>query len=154
MPDELYKSFKFIVEIDNMPAAAFTKVSGFGVSVDRVQYRAGNELLTTTTGVPTFTQYENITFTRGIIDNLDLMDWMFTLASTADLPPTLVNAKRDLTIVLLKDDGSRGTEWQITGATPVSYKINDLDGLGGDLAVESLEVSIAGFKRVNPAPTT
>lgn len=148
---ELFRAFRFKVEIDGVLAAAFSQVSGFGVRVETSEYRSGNDLRSVPMEIPTLTRYDHITLSKGIVGDYDMLQWVLSVASSDIAPPTGID-RRNVTITLIDDKGKDGPKWFITGAYPVSYQISDFDALRGEVAVESLEISHLGFKRVAPEP--
>src|SRR3974377_1335793 len=69
-----YKNFRFLVEIDGIVQAGFSECSGFGSSVEVIEYREGGDAATVRK-LPAKAQFENITLKWGVTDSHELYDW-------------------------------------------------------------------------------
>lgn len=152
MPDSIlrypYRSFRYSVEMDGITRGGFSEVSGFDLSVDVVEYREGDDLRNTPRKLPGLTKYGNITFKWGIVGDMDFLDWIFTVAPSDQSPPTSIERK-NITITLIDDAGATGPSWTIINAWPVKYSIPDLNALGSEIAVESIEICHEGLNRTS-----
>ena len=59
-----FRSYHFLVEIDGITRAGFRECSGLDSSQDAIEYREGNEGLTSRK-LPGLVKYSNITLKRG-----------------------------------------------------------------------------------------
>jgi len=141
-----YRSFRYAVEIDGITRGGFSEVSGFDLSVDVVEYREGDDLRNTPRKLPGLTKYGNITLKWGVVGDMDFLDWIFTVAPSDQAPPTGIERK-NITITLIDDSGGNGPSWTVINAWPVRYSIPDLNALGSEVAVESLEICHEGLTR-------
>ena len=143
-----YRTFRYRVEIDGITRAGFSEVSGFDLNVDVVEYREGDDLRNTPRKLPGLTKYGNITFKWGVVADMEMMDWIYSVAASDQAPPTGIQRK-NITITLYTDTGDDGPQWQIINAWPCRYSIPDLNALGSEIAIESLEVAHEGLTRVS-----
>lgn len=143
-----FRTFRYMVQIDGINRAGFSEVSGFDLNVDVVEYREGDDLRNTPRKLPGLTKYGNITFKWGVVADLEMMDWIYTVAASDSAPPTGIERK-NITITLIADDGSNGPQWQIINAWPCRYSIPDLNAMGSEVAIESLEVAHEGLNRID-----
>ena len=72
-----YQSFRFRLEIDGIIQGGFTECSGFGSSVDPVEYREGGDPATVRK-LPGQAKYSDITLKWGITDSRELYNWHAT----------------------------------------------------------------------------
>ena len=143
-----YRVFRYQVEIDGISRAGFSEVSGMSSSVDAVEYREGDDLRNTPRKLPGLTKYGNITFKWGVVGDMEMLDWLYTVASSDQAPPTGVERK-NITVTLIDDTGADGPQWTIINAWPVRYSIPDLNALGSEVAIESIESCHEGLTRVS-----
>lgn len=146
-PPEYFHSFRFKVEIDGLFSAAFSNVSGLGVRLDTVPYRVGTDKSTAPGSVPALSHIEHVTFSRGVVGDYDMIDWIWSVCGNSGNPPTGVSMRRNITITILRPDGTDGPKWFLNGALPVSYRLADLNSLNGEVLLETLEVDCASINR-------
>ena len=125
MPEIRYpfKNFRYKVEFNGTEAAGFSEVSGADISVDVIEYREGNEVRTTPRKLAGLTKYGNITLKWGVVGSLEMMEWLHTVASDNTSGPTGIERKH--------------------------YTAPDLNGLGGEVAIETLEICHEGVNRID-----
>jgi phage tail-like protein len=58
------------------------------------------------------------------------------------------DARRNMAIILLDDEGSPAGRWEFTDAWPSKYDAPDLSAKGTDIAIETLEIVCEGMTRV------
>ena len=150
MPEIRYpfKNFRYKVEFNGTEAAGFSEVSGADISVDVIEYREGNEVRTTPRKLAGLTKYGNITLKWGVVGSMEMMEWLHTVASDNTSGPTGIERKT-ITIKLLDDTGADGPSWEIINAWPTHYTAPDLNGLGGEVAIETLEICHEGVNRID-----
>jgi len=144
-----YRVFRYKVEIDSITAGAFSEVSGFGLSVDVVEFRYGNASRTTVRKFPGLTRYGNVTLRRGVLGGLDTLSWILSVASNGTSGPTGIQRKK-VTITLVDDAGKDGPKWELLNAWPVSYQVSDLNATSSEVAFEMLEIAHEGLTRFLP----
>lgn len=142
-----FKNFRYKVEFNGTESAGFSEVSGADISVDVIEYREGNEVRTTPRKLAGLTKYGNITLKWGVVGSLEMMEWLHTVASSNTEGPTGIQ-RRTITIKLLDEKGDEaGPTWNIINAWPTRYSAPDLSGLGGEVAIETLEICHEGVER-------
>jgi phage tail-like protein len=72
------------------------------------------------------------------------MDWLHSVAPDNQAGPTGM-VRHDVTITLIDDAGNPGPSWELINAWPVGYTVPDLNGLGGEVAIQSLELCHEGL---------
>ena len=124
-----YRTFRYTVEIDGIARGGFSEVSGFDLNVDVVEYREGDDLRNTPRKLAGLTKFGNVTLRWGVSDDSDFLDWVYSVAPT--------------------NTGADGPQWTIINAWPVRYSIPDLNALGSEVAIESIEICHEGLTRVS-----
>ncbi|MGI5883658.1 MAG: phage tail protein [Candidatus Spyradocola sp.] len=141
-----YQSFRFKVEVDGIFSAAFARVYGIGMRVETAPYRLGTDASTSTTDIPGLTSYDHVTLERGVVGDYDMLDWILSVCSDGNRP-TGVNMRRQVTLTILRPDGTDGPRWFLGDALPVSYRMGDFDGRSDEVLMESLELSCGSISR-------
>lgn len=147
---DVYRNFKYEVEIGGFVRAGFSKISGLKHNVEVVEYREGadNETPRKLSGQSTF---DNITMERGLSTDSDFVDWIqmvFNLDNAGGMQDNGVGDNfRKLMIIYLKDkSGVRVKKWVCYKCWPTSNGVGDLDASGNDVLIESLEIANEGIK--------
>jgi len=128
-----YKSFRFLVEIDNIVQAGFSDCNGFGSSVEVVEYREGGDSATVRK-LPGKTSYPDITLKWGLTDSRELYDWHSTAINGG-------SDRRNGSIIQLDDLGNEKVRWNFFDAWPSKYDGPDFSGKSTDVAVDTLTLS-------------
>ena len=139
-----YRVFRYSVEIEGISRAGFSEVSGMSASVDAVEYREGDDLRNTPRKLAGLTKFGNVTLRWGVTDDSDFMDWLHTVAPTNNAGPSGMQ-RYNMTIRLIDDAGGEGPAWTLINAWPVGYTVPDLNGMGGEVAIQSLELCHEGL---------
>lgn len=134
-----YRNFRFRVEIDGLQQAGFSEVSGFDASFDVIQYREGNEVITTRK-LSGLARYGNISLKWGATDSLELYEWL------QDCMNGTIERKT-VTIIAIDEEGADAAKWQVIEAWPVKYTAPNFNGQGSEVAVELLELAHEGMTR-------
>lgn len=126
-----YKNFRFLIEIDGIIQAGFTDCSGFGSTVEVIEYREGGDPARVRK-LPGKTSYPDITLKWGVTTEArELYDWHAT-AINGQLQ------RKNGSIVLLSDAGEEKVRWNFFGAWPSKYDAPDLSAKGNDVAIDTL----------------
>ena len=144
-PNYPFRVFRYVVSTNGIKRASFSEVSGMNLSVDPIEYREGNDLRNTPRKYPGLTKFGNVTLKWGVSDDNDFYDWIKNVAPTNSVGPT-GRVIHDVTVTLIDDAGEEGPSWTLLNAWPVGYNVPDLSGLGGDIAITSLELCCEGMQ--------
>ncbi len=140
-----YRVFRYVVVIDGISRAGFSEVSGMNLSTAVVEYREGDDLRNTPRKLPGLTTFGNVTLRWGISDDVEFMEWIHSVSPDNQAGPTGL-VRHDITITLINDAGqTTGPAWTLINCWPVSYTIPDLSGLGGEVAIQSIEICHEGI---------
>ncbi|MBP3961292.1 MULTISPECIES: phage tail protein [Paenibacillus] len=134
-----YRNFRFRIEIEGIQQAGFSEVSGFEASLDVIEYREGNEVITPRK-LPGLAKYGNISLKWGATDSMDLYDWMQEcIEGTIE--------RKTVTIIAIDEEGGDVATWQVIEAWPVKYSAPSFNGTGAEVAIEFVELAHEGMTR-------
>lgn len=138
-PNDPIPAFRFEVELDDLPVAGFSEISGLSVEVKAHEYAEGgiNNHIHRFAGPVT---QGNITLKRGIVD-IKLWDWFYNL--------TLGKVQYRNASIRLRDPSGREVlmEWYIRQAFPIKWTGPELNATQNSVAVEALELAHQGLQR-------
>ena len=107
-------------------------MSGLDVTLDVVEYRAGNDRTNSPRKLNGLARYGDVSLHRGLIGSLRLWEWIqATIDGSAE-------ARRTVTITLLDDEREAVMTWTLRNARPVRHVSGPLRGGSNDVAVEEL----------------
>jgi phage tail-like protein len=129
-----YPRSSFRVEIDGLTTAAFTDVTPPGASAAVVLYRAGSDPLGQSRPMRGNVSVDRLTLRRGFDGNHELYLWW---SEVRQGKPT---ARRNLSIVLLDEQGQEVARWNVRGAFPASHRFEHLDAASSAPVIEIVDV--------------
>ena len=132
-----YRSYQFLVEIEGITRAGFRECSGFDSTQDAIEYREGNEALTTRK-LPGLVKYSNLSLKWGITDDAELWAWRNKVVSGKI-------ERRNGSIILLDDTGAEKVRWNFREAWPTKWTGPSFNATGNDVAIETLEIAHEGL---------
>lgn len=139
-----YRAARFLLEIDGITRAGFSECNIPDSSSDPIDYREGNEHLSMRK-IPGIVKYGNITLKWGVTDDsMELYEWRKLVEDGK-----MKDARRNVAVVLLDDEGNAKARWEFFMAWPTKYDGPDLNATGGELAFENIEIACEGMKRVS-----
>jgi phage tail-like protein len=133
-----YRSYQFLVEIEGITRAGFRECSGLDSTQDAIEYREGNEALTTRK-LPGLVKYSNISLKWGITDDAELWAWRNKVVSGKI-------ERRNGSIILLDDTGAEKVRWNFREAWPTKWTGPSFNATGNDIAIETLEIAHEGLE--------
>jgi phage tail-like protein len=134
-----YKNFRFRVEIDGITQAGFSECSGFGSTVEVIEYREGGEP-NKVHKLPGRVKYPDITLKWGLTDSRELYDWHLAAVNGQV-------QRKNGSIVLLDDDGQEKVRWNFNKAWPTKWEGPAFVAKGNDVAIETLVITCEGIER-------
>lgn len=146
-----YRNFKFTVDIDGFTRFAFSKVSGLKHTVQTIDYREGgdNEV---TRKLPGQSQFDNITFERGISTDEDFVTWLNLLYNVSAIdgahPPEDTespNFRKTVVVNLKNKSGEVVKVWTILRAWPTEVSWGDLDATSNEVLISSMVLANEGI---------
>ena len=85
-------------------------------------------------------QYGTLTLRRGLSCSREWYDWWSRARGSAHA------LERAVLVVLLDDRGAEAIRWTFRAAKPLGYLVSNLNALGNEVLIESLEMSVEGFE--------
>jgi phage tail-like protein len=140
-PQDPYRGFKFKVQIDGITKAGFREVSGLDAGTDAVDYRDGDG--TTMRKLAGLQKFSNITLKRGITTDQDLWKWRSTI-----MDGKIKDNRKNGQIILLDDEGNEAAEWTFTDGWPTKWTGPTFNATANEVAIDTLEITHEGLKRV------
>ena len=126
-----YLGYNFFVEWDGIIYAGFQECSGLDSTQDAKEYREGTDP-PTVRKIPGLVSYSNISLKRGITNNDELWKWRKKIMDG-------IVERRNVSIVLLDQQGSEKIRWNLTHCWPTTWSAPDMNATSDDIAIESLE---------------
>ena len=127
-----YRAYNFLVEIDGITRAGFRECSGLDTSQDPIDYREGNESLTTRR-LPGLVTYTNISLKWGTSDDSDLWTWRKQVMDGKV-------ERKNGSIVLLDDTGQEVSRWNFFEGWPTRWTGPSFNATSSEVSIETLEI--------------
>ncbi len=89
------------------------------------------------------TKYGNVALKWGVTDSTELADWHQQIVNGTI-------TRKNLSIIVMNEDGKDGGRWDVESAWPSKYDPADFNAKGNDVGIETLELANEGVKRVKP----
>lgn len=128
-----YRNFRFLVEIDGIVQAGFSDCTGFGSTIEVIDYREGGEAATVRK-LPGKVSYPDIVLKWGVTDSRELYDWHLAAVNGQI-------ERKNGSIILLDDTGQEKVRWNFFAAWPSKWDGPDFSAKGNDVAIDTLTVS-------------
>lgn len=138
-----YQNFRFRVEIDGIIQSGFSEVILPESFVDVVEFRTGADSVTSSRKIPGRVHYGNLILTDGVSNSLELYNWWRMVEQGL-----AGNARKNISVILMNEDGTDASRWEFTNAWPVRIKYSKLKATGNEIAVEILEIAVEIVRRV------
>ncbi len=138
-----YPGYGFLVEIDGLldgtdARAGFSEVSGLGMEIDVIEYRAGNERTASGRKLPGLTRFSDVVLKRGVSGDLALFEWIAATASGSI-------RRAAVRITLLDEAREPVVAYRLTNAWPRTYRGPSLHAAGSRVAIEELVLCHEGL---------
>jgi phage tail-like protein len=141
--DDPYGRFVFQVDFGtgdpDSVDGGFEEVGPITASIDVIEYRAGNDKVSTVRKLPGLHRVHDVTLKRGVTGSTTLFAWF--RAGTLGQPD-----RRNVTIRLLNEDRTDVVfTWRLVRAWPVKYVAAALSATSSDVAIEELVLTCEGI---------
>ncbi len=139
--EDLFGNYNFLLEISGVVdggaevVAGFNGISGGGVKIEKRDVTTGNSPRREYEMGPV--EFDNISLTRGLTVNMDLLDWVQDAIEGKD------DVKRDGSIILLDNDKSEVRRWDFYEAFPVGWAGSEFSSDGSAITIEKFEIAVA-----------
>jgi len=145
MPDRHgpLRTARYLLEIDGVAKAGFSRCRLPHASTDVVEYREGNDVDPTARKLAGLNEYGPLRLQYGVTDSsLAIYDWRRLVEEGK-----IDEARRSVAVVLLDEEGAPATRWEFRRAWPARYGAPTLDATRSEVAIETLEIVCDGFER-------
>lgn len=133
----------FRVEIPGIPSTSFTEVRGLEVSIDVIDYRAGDSNVNTDRKLPGSFKTSDVTLKRGVIGELSLWNWIHAVMTG--------NVTRQAVLITLLDQSDNPVlTWKLTNAWPCKWSGPVLNAGCSEVAMEELVLCCEGIELAVP----
>lgn len=136
-----FRNFRFLVEIEGVQQAGFLECSGFGSTLEVIEYREGGDT-PTVRKLPGKATYPDITLKWGVTLSTELYEW-HRAALNGEIQ------RRNGSIVVQDDVGQEAVRWNFFNAWPSKYDGPDFNAKGNDVAIDTLTVSCERVERAS-----
>lgn len=133
-----YTCGNFRVEIQGITVTSFSEVRGLEVSIDVVEYRAGDAKVNTEQKLPGMYKVSDVTLKRGIVGDLSLWNCI-SGAINGEMN------RADVLITLLDPTDTPVLVWRLRNAWPCKWSGPVLNAGCSDVAVEELVLCHEGL---------
>lgn len=140
--EEPGKKFRFLVEIDGVAQVKFHEVVLPDMITEVIEYREGSEG-PVKRKLPGQTKYGNLILKSSVTNSIELYEWYMLVTKGA-----INNARRNVSVILLDDQGNEYARWNFVKAWPCRYSPPDLNASENSVALETLEITHEGMRRV------
>ena len=137
--DNPYPNFNFVVDIGAGDDLGFSEADLPAGELEVIEYREGAERVSSARKLPGRVKYPNVVLRRGITGRLDLFEWWKAARDGA-------LQRRNVTITLLDEARSPVQRWLLRNAWPVKIESSQLNALGNEVVIETLELAHDGFE--------
>ncbi len=137
-----FGNYRFRVEIDGVVQAAFSEVTLPDSANEVIEVRDGTDGTSVRKQAGRLS-FSNLILKWGIISSMELYNWRKIVEQGK---VSLV--RKNLSVILLDEEGNEVARWQFTNAWPCRYKGPDLNAKGNEIAVETLEIAFESMQRV------
>jgi phage tail-like protein len=147
-PRKLQKKFAFVVEIEGVVSANFTKCSELSAEIAKVEQWEGGSLIPDKS--PGRVTVSDVTLERGVANgDSDLYTWwqdVVRVSANSGLPSPFY--KRVVDVVSLERDGSVLRRWILSGAWPTKFVAGEWDNDADENVIEMVTLAIDTFDLV------
>jgi phage tail-like protein len=143
MPDEeIYRAYSFKLDIQGVTAAYFTEVSGLGVKVEAIEYRAGGDA-PWVRRLPGWAKVGEVSLRYGLSKTNSLWDWFKEGLEGK-------TTRKDVSIILLGTDGVQEmTRWNLFRSWLTDWRAAKLDAMAPAVAIETMTLVADELKRAD-----
>ena len=135
---------RFLLEIDGVAKAGFSRCRIPDSSTTVVEYREGNDP-PTPRKLAGSNEYGALGLRYGVTtDAIELYEWRRLVEQGR-----VDEARRSIAVVLLDEEGAPAARWELRNAWPTRYAAPTLDAGRSAVAIEAVEIACEGLRRVD-----
>ncbi|HWL33476.1 MAG TPA: phage tail protein [Gaiellaceae bacterium] len=137
--DNPYANYNFVVDLGQGDEAGFSEAELPSGEIEVIEYREGDEKVSSPRKLPGRVSYPNVVLKRGLAGGLELFDWW---KAVRDGSPD----RRTVAITLLDEQRAPVQRWRLRNAWPAKLEYSSLNALGNEVVIETLELAHEGFE--------
>jgi phage tail-like protein len=137
--EDPYRTFNFLVRINNTTVAGFSEVGGLSSDGDVIEYREGADLPLHVRKLTGLRKFANITCKRGYTRSRVLWLWRRNILDGKE-------DRRNGAIILLDEQRKQVVEWRFEKGWISKYEGPALNAKGNEVAIESIEICHEGLR--------
>ncbi len=140
--DRPYPGMNFLVDLgagDDGPGSGVAEVVFPEARLQLNEYRNGNDRTNESTKLSTLTHYDDLVLRRGVAGSLSWYQWWNEARDGGD-------ARRDISVTLLDEQGSAVLRWRFLRARPAAYRTSPMDAAVAETLFETLEIAFERFE--------
>jgi phage tail-like protein len=135
--------FHYAIEVQGVVTGYFTECSGIGSEHEIIQHKIvdekGRELIQK---IPGRLKWQDVTFKRGITDNMDIWDWRDEVVKGK-----VNDARRNGSIVMFNQSLEEVARWNFENAWPLKVSGPSMKADSNEFGVEELVITHEGLYR-------
>ena len=135
--------FHYAIEVQGVVTGYFTECSGIGSEHEIIEHKIvdekGRELIQK---IPGRLKWENVTFKRGITENMDIWDWRETVVQGQ-----VDDARRNGSIVMFNQSLEEVARWNFENAWPLKVSGPSMKADSNEFGIEELVLTHEGLYR-------
>jgi len=136
-----YGNYRFRVEISRVTQANFSEVTIPDSTSEVIEVREGTDAVNVRKQSGLIA-YGNLILKWGITASMELYNWRKMVEQGK-----LTSVRRNMSVILIDEEGNDAARWDFTNAWPSKYKGPDLTAKGNDIAIETLEIVFETMQR-------
>lgn len=156
-----YKNFKFLIKWDGKTVAGMSKMTALKRTTEVVKHRSGGDPSTSHKS-PGRTEYDAITFERGVTQDTEFEAWaslVWNFGAGPGSEVALAKFRKDIYLELLNEAGQTVLGYKVYRCWVSEYQaLPDLDSNANAVAIQHLKLENEGWERdtsvVEPAEPT
>jgi phage tail-like protein len=136
-----YGNYRFKVEIGGIVQANFSEIILPDSASEVIEHREGTSASTQKQAGQV--SFGNLILVWGLTASMELYNWRKLVEQGK-----VAQSRRNVSVVLIDEEGNDAARWDFTNAWPSKYKAPDLNAKGNDVAIETLEIVFESMQRV------
>lgn len=137
-----YANNRFKVEIAGISQANFLEVITPEVANEVIEHREGTHATNAVMKQAGLVTCGNLILKWGMNGSMEIYNWRKMVEQGK-----LTQAKRNIVITLIDEEGNDVVRWTFINAWPIRYKAPDLNAMGNGIAIETLEIACESMQR-------
>jgi phage tail-like protein len=145
-----YKNFKFLIKWDGKYVAGMSKMTALKRTTEVVKHREGGDHSSSRKS-PGKTEYEAITFERGVTHDLEFENWankVWNYSAGLGSEVSLKDFRKDIIIELLNEAGQKVIAYKVYRCWVSEFQsLPDLDANANAVAIQHIKIENEGWER-------